>query len=235
MPLCSVGMVAYGIQVGYEWPMREGSRTSHHLHELLEMLTNVQFVDKDDSWVWKLSKDGGYSVKCARQIIDNSLLATGQQVTRWCRIVPAKVNIMCWRAIQNRLPTRSQLAVKGIDIPSVLCPSCLVAIEDVQHVFFKCDVAVEVWKKVASWLDLQIPAIDDISMLLDWAEASISDAKKRKVVGAIIYTTIWMLWRFRNSIVFQDPKMKKSHIYDNIVIHSFDWCMNRCGKGSRVG
>ncbi|PWA44556.1 hypothetical protein CTI12_AA525350 [Artemisia annua] len=107
------------------------------------------------------------------------------------------------------------------------------SIEDVQHVFFKCDVAVEVWKKVASWLDLQIPAIDDISMLLDWAEASISDAKKRKVVGAIIYTTIWMLWRFRNSIVFKDPKMKKSHIYDNIVIHSFDWCMNRCGLDKR--
>ncbi|PWA78416.1 RNA-directed DNA polymerase, eukaryota, Reverse transcriptase zinc-binding domain protein [Artemisia annua] len=151
-----------------------------------------------------------------------------QQVTRWCRIVPAKVNIMCWRAIQNRLPARSQLAAKGIDIPSVLCPSCLLAIEDVQHVIFKCDVAVEVWKKVAIWHDLHIPAIDDIPMLLDWVEASISDAKKRKVVGAIIYTTIWMLLRFRKSIVFKDPKMKKSLIDDNIFIHSFDWYMNTC-------
>ncbi|PWA35349.1 hypothetical protein CTI12_AA610320 [Artemisia annua] len=139
-----------------------------------------RIVDQDDSWVWKLSKDGGYSVKCACQIIDNSLLAT--------------------------------------------------AIEDVQHVIFKCDVAVEVWKKVATWLDLQILAIDDISMMLDWVEASISDAKKRKVVGVIIYTTIWMLWRFKNNIVFQDPKMKKSHIYENIIIHSFDCSMKRCGK-----
>ncbi|PWA76687.1 cytochrome P450 [Artemisia annua] len=87
----------------WEWNrlMREGSRTSHHMYELLKML-----------------------------------------------------------------PTRSQVAAKGINIPSVLCPSCMSAIEDVQHVIFKCDVAVEVWKKVATWLDLHIPAIDDISMMI---------------------------------------------------------------------
>lgn len=192
------------------------------------MLTNVQMVDKDDSWVWKLSKDGVTHLNVHVRL--SIILCLQQQVTRWCRIVLAKLNIMCWRAIQNRLPTRSQLAAKGIDIPLVLCPSYLSAIEDVQHVIFKCDVVVEVWKKVAIWLDLQIPAIDDISMLLDWAEAFIPYAKKRKVVGVTIYTTIRVLWRFRNNIVFQDLKIKKSHIYDNIVIHSFDWCMNRCGK-----
>ncbi|GJX69127.1 hypothetical protein Tco_0304854 [Tanacetum coccineum] len=72
-------------------------------------------------------------------------------------------------------------------------------------------------------LDLQSYGYsDDIPVLLDWVEAFILDSKKRKVVIVIIYTTIWMIWRFRNSIVFQNPKMKKSSIYENIVIHSFD-------------
>ncbi|GJR51782.1 RNA-directed DNA polymerase, eukaryota, reverse transcriptase zinc-binding domain protein [Tanacetum coccineum] len=112
--------------------------------KLLKMLTNVQMIDQEDSCEWKLSIDGGYSVKCARHIIDNSLLATCHQITRWCSIVPAKVNIMCWRAIQNRLPTRSQLAAKAINIPLVLCPSCMAAVEDIRHLIFNCDVAVEV-------------------------------------------------------------------------------------------
>ncbi|GJY36052.1 retrotransposon protein, putative, ty1-copia subclass [Tanacetum coccineum] len=135
--------------------------------------TGIGLCGMEDSWVWKLSINGGYSVKCARQIIDNSLLATSQQISRWCSIVPAKVNIMCWRAIQNMLPTRNQLAVKDINIPLVLCPSYMSTVKDIHHVIFKCDVAVEVSKKVATWLDLQILAIDDNPMLLDWVEDSI--------------------------------------------------------------
>ncbi|GJW56173.1 RNA-directed DNA polymerase, eukaryota [Tanacetum coccineum] len=91
---------------------------------MLSMLLNVNFIDTDDKWKWEFELDGLFSVHSARKIIDSSLLTTGHIVTRWCRNVPIKVNIMMWRLMWDRFPTRMNLADKDIDIPSVLCPIC---------------------------------------------------------------------------------------------------------------
>ncbi|GJU48131.1 RNA-directed DNA polymerase, eukaryota, reverse transcriptase zinc-binding domain protein [Tanacetum coccineum] len=80
--------------------------------------------NRDDKWKWEFELDGLFSVHSARKIIDSSLLTTSNIVTRWCRNVPIKVNIMMWRLMWDRLPTRMNLADKDIDIPSVLCPIC---------------------------------------------------------------------------------------------------------------
>nr|GEY37529.1 RNA-directed DNA polymerase, eukaryota, reverse transcriptase zinc-binding domain protein [Tanacetum cinerariifolium] len=42
-----------------------------------------------------------------------------------------------------RLPTRSELDLRGIDVDSVRCPKCDNDIETKQHVFVSCPVAVE--------------------------------------------------------------------------------------------
>ncbi|GJR33753.1 retrotransposon protein, putative, ty1-copia subclass [Tanacetum coccineum] len=49
--------------------------------------------------------------------------------------------IFSWRARRDRLPTRVNLSCRGVLLDSHLCPLCNAAMEDVQHVFFRCDVA----------------------------------------------------------------------------------------------
>ncbi|PWA98432.1 reverse transcriptase zinc-binding domain-containing protein [Artemisia annua] len=94
-------------------------------------------------WKWEFELDGLFSVRSARKIIESSLLTTGNIVTRWCKNVPIKVNILMWRLMWDRLPTRMNLADKDIDIPSVLCPICNYEFDSSDHVFFKCDTAVQ--------------------------------------------------------------------------------------------
>ncbi|GKE41515.1 ribosomal protein L7Ae/L30e/S12e/Gadd45, partial [Tanacetum coccineum] len=61
--------------------------------------------------------------------------------TRWVKFIPIKVNVFSWRARRDRLPTRVNLSRRGVLLDSHMCPLCNAAMEDVQHVFFRCDVA----------------------------------------------------------------------------------------------
>ncbi|GKA80488.1 RNA-directed DNA polymerase, eukaryota, partial [Tanacetum coccineum] len=68
--------------------------------------------------------------------------------TRWVKFIPIKVNVFSWRARRDRLPTRVNLSRRGVLLDSHLCPLCNAAMEDVQHVFFRCDVARVVIRKI---------------------------------------------------------------------------------------
>ncbi|GKG16351.1 RNA-directed DNA polymerase, eukaryota, partial [Tanacetum coccineum] len=64
-----------------------------------------------------------------------------------------------------RLPTRVNLSRRGVLLDSHLCPLCNAAMEDVQHVFFRCDVARVVLRKICRWWDLDWQEIYSFS---DW-------------------------------------------------------------------
>ncbi|GJR41167.1 RNA-directed DNA polymerase, eukaryota [Tanacetum coccineum] len=64
-----------------------------------------------------------------------------------------------------RLPTRVNLSRRGVLLDSHLCPLCNAAMEDVQHVFFQCDVARVVLRKICRWWDLDWQEICSFS---DW-------------------------------------------------------------------
>ena len=208
--------------------IRSGSRTEHQLREMLSMLMNVNFSNTEDKWKWEFELDGLFSVHSAKKIIDSSLLTTGNIVTRWCRNVLIKVNIMMWRLMWDRVPTRMNLADKDIDIRSVLCPICTNELESSDHVFFKCDTAVQLWRRVSRWCELNMPASDNISLMLSWLESI--DVHRRRILEVIVYATMWCIWRFRNGVVFKDSNMKKSLIFESIVINSFQWFSSRCKK-----
>ncbi|GJZ58355.1 putative reverse transcriptase, RNA-dependent DNA polymerase [Tanacetum coccineum] len=63
------------------------------------------------------------------------------------------------------LPTRVNLSRRGVLLDSHLCPLCNAAMEDVQHVFFRCDVTRVVLRKICRWWDLDWQEICSFS---DW-------------------------------------------------------------------
>ncbi|GKC97661.1 RNA-directed DNA polymerase, eukaryota [Tanacetum coccineum] len=60
---------------------------------------------------------------------------------------------------------RVNLSRRGVLLDSHLCPLCNAAMEDVQHVFFRCDVARVVLRKICRWWDLDW---QEICSFLDW-------------------------------------------------------------------
>ncbi|GJR99922.1 RNA-directed DNA polymerase, eukaryota [Tanacetum coccineum] len=74
------------------------------------------------------------------------------------------------RAMLNRLPTRINLDHRGIDMDSILCPSCNTVVENSNHMFFSCNVALELWNKIAVWLDLHILEFDNMDAMFQWID-----------------------------------------------------------------
>ncbi|GJR63456.1 RNA-directed DNA polymerase, eukaryota, reverse transcriptase zinc-binding domain protein [Tanacetum coccineum] len=56
----------------------------------------------------------------------------------------------------DSLPTRLNLSLRGLEIPSIECPICNIGMESVDHVFFGCELAFNNWRLVRVWTDIDI-------------------------------------------------------------------------------
>lgn len=81
----------------------------------------------------------------------------GGVASRWNNHILVKVNIFLWLFWLQRIPIRTILVGRGVDLDSIICSIFHADSEDVVHLFFQCDLARLIWKRVELWLDLSIP------------------------------------------------------------------------------
>ncbi|GKD44047.1 RNA-directed DNA polymerase, eukaryota, reverse transcriptase zinc-binding domain protein [Tanacetum coccineum] len=119
---------------------RGGSEEEQYLL-LMESVAPVILSNSNDRWVWTFDSAGDFSVKSVRTLIDDSFLPSVGNEARWINVVPIKINVFPWKVCLDKLPTRFNLSLRGLDIPSILCPICHSAGESSSHLFFSCNVA----------------------------------------------------------------------------------------------
>ncbi|GKB47881.1 RNA-directed DNA polymerase, eukaryota [Tanacetum coccineum] len=117
------------------------SKHSSPLAINLDPIRSISLSPSNDRWAWLLGSSGEFSVHSARTFIDDILLPFVGDVTRWVKVVPIKVNILAWKVCLDKLPTRLNLSLCGIDIPSIICPNCGLAGESCSHLFYSCNLA----------------------------------------------------------------------------------------------
>ncbi|GJR50574.1 RNA-directed DNA polymerase, eukaryota, reverse transcriptase zinc-binding domain protein [Tanacetum coccineum] len=115
---------------------------------LCSKVADLVLPNISDRWCWSLEGSQEFSVKSSRILIDNTILPKAEVPTRWLRVVPIKVNVHAWRVCLDKLPTRANLSLRGMDIPSIACPLCNSAVESTSHIFFACPLARQQLKVV---------------------------------------------------------------------------------------
>jgi hypothetical protein len=109
--------------------------------EIIKIPLNLQHGE--DIPIWKLSRNGIYSVKSAyyhlmEVIIDNNhLKVEGNWTKLWKLCVPTKVKFFIWRLLRGCIPVRSRLVQKGVQCNNK-CPHCNNFEENEWHCFFGC-------------------------------------------------------------------------------------------------
>nr|GEU29657.1 zinc finger, CCHC-type [Tanacetum cinerariifolium] len=73
--------------------------------------------DDADRWSWTLCVHDEFSVKSVREAIDQQVLITSSTPSRWSKVIPIKLNIFMWHMLLDKLPTRSNLVNRGLDVP----------------------------------------------------------------------------------------------------------------------
>ncbi|PWA69064.1 RNA-directed DNA polymerase, eukaryota, Reverse transcriptase zinc-binding domain protein [Artemisia annua] len=125
----------------WRWAWRRPIKSGRELEEFNGLMDLLCFRHGtgEDGWNFLLSNSNLFSVKSVRVAIDKCGIVSTSRPTRWSSLIPSKFLIFVWRAERNRIPTRVELDLKGIDIPSILCPICDNELETVDHILAKCD------------------------------------------------------------------------------------------------
>ncbi len=115
------------------------------------LLTVTLQEDSSDRWLWLPDQSGGYTVRGAYDMLtvqDHPLLHQNLELI-WHKQVPLKVSIFAWRLLRDRLPTRQNLAIRGIlPMDARLCLAGCGQVEDVNHLFLSCPSYGALWPLV---------------------------------------------------------------------------------------
>ncbi|GJT27666.1 putative RNA-directed DNA polymerase, eukaryota, reverse transcriptase zinc-binding domain protein [Tanacetum coccineum] len=113
-------------------------REMEDLENFDSVIMGLSLQDGVDGWTWSLDTSGSFKVSILRSCIDSLDLSRSDPVTIWNELIPKKVNIFFWRLTRNRLPTKTNLVDKGIDLHTVLCSFCDDYCESSDHIFIEC-------------------------------------------------------------------------------------------------
>ncbi|GJZ23264.1 RNA-directed DNA polymerase, eukaryota, reverse transcriptase zinc-binding domain protein [Tanacetum coccineum] len=193
-------------------------------------------ADGADKWVWSFDTSGSFKVSTLTKRIQNIRLAEfiiGDHHL-WNSLVPRKVNICVWRASLNRLPTRVNLDLRGINMSSILCPFCDTCVEDIEHCLINCSHSLAIWRKIWSWWNMPSPLSFPSFSIKDIALGNIGlngSSRISKVVHGVFLTVVWSIWNWRNRIVNTQSdaiaKIKGEDIYPSIQRLSMTWIAAR--------
>ncbi|GKE77732.1 RNA-directed DNA polymerase, eukaryota, reverse transcriptase zinc-binding domain protein [Tanacetum coccineum] len=197
------------------------------LVSLQSLLQGLILPNTSDRWVWLISGDGEFSVSSVRNLIDEKTLGTVGTKSRWCKLVLIKVNILSWRVKLDNLPTRLNLSRRGLDLPTILCPSCNLAIESSDHIFFRCPLMKDLYSCIARWWDLCIPEFSSYDQWWEWLINLRLPSKLKVMLESVFYVTWWLVWTFRNKTIFGPTPPLRARLFDDVVGFSFTWCNAR--------
>ncbi|GJY67846.1 RNA-directed DNA polymerase, eukaryota [Tanacetum coccineum] len=217
------------LNISFRREVRGGLEEQQYL-ELSSIISAVSLSSSPDRWECSLSSDGVYSVKQIRNAIDDLFLPSFPDSTRWVKAIPIKINLFAWRAWHDCLPTRSNLIRRGVTLDSVACPICLSDEESVPHIFFRCNLAQEVLRRVCRWWNLDWHCWSSFSEWFIWFSSIRLPTKVKSLLEGVFYVAWWSIWRMRNRAIFDTSPPTRSVIFDDIVSHSFHWCYNRCNR-----
>ncbi|GJU61310.1 NB-ARC domains-containing protein [Tanacetum coccineum] len=120
----------------------------------------------------------------------------------------------------------------GIDLHSTRCPICDDDLEMEDHVPVKCDVALNIWREVLKWWGLNNIQIDNLNDVFSLSSRSNLTPKVSILFDAVVQSTLWFLWRFRNEFIFASKRPNKDLILNDIKHYTFVWISNRLRKVS---
>ncbi|KAJ0468676.1 putative reverse transcriptase zinc-binding domain-containing protein [Helianthus annuus] len=100
------------------------------------------------------NKDGGFSAAAVRNLLVEDNVVPSVYIMGWVKWVPAKCGIFFWRALLNRIPTRTALVNRNIHIPDSNCCFCGEYEECTDQVFTGCSTSIRVRQLFYDWARL---------------------------------------------------------------------------------
>ena len=215
---------------GDAWQWRRGLRVWEEelLAECRVLLANVSLQPLSfDVWQWLPDPLEGYSVRAVYSMLtDQGAPQVPQDVDLiWHRQVPLKVSITAWRSLRDRLPTKSNLALRGVlHAEACLCVAGCGSREDVSHLFLLCPCFGSLWPMVRHWIGFAgIDHCDISSHFVQFIYSTGGLKARRSFLQLVWLLTVWVLWSERNNRLFNMKESSMPQLLDKVKYYSLWW------------
>ncbi|GJS37886.1 hypothetical protein Tco_0536268 [Tanacetum coccineum] len=95
--ICVADKLVGSLDASFRRPVRGGAE-QEQLSDLGSLLNPVGLSLSNDRWFYSLSSSGVFNVKDTRLAIDDLILPSYFEPTRWVNLIPIKINVFMWRA-----------------------------------------------------------------------------------------------------------------------------------------
>ncbi|GKB51228.1 RNA-directed DNA polymerase, eukaryota, reverse transcriptase zinc-binding domain protein [Tanacetum coccineum] len=178
----------------FHWAWRKELRYAPEIADLGDMvslLSQLHLSHMQDTWTCTIDNSRMFSVKSICSLITHMSTSLVDQPIRWNKGLPSKVNILTWRVLNRRLPTRVNIDRRGIDIDSIRCPICDGDLESEDHLFVSCVIAVEIWKNILDWWGISNVGINNLYDVINLADRVPLEPKHSNFFEVVVQTAIW--------------------------------------------
>jgi hypothetical protein len=201
------------------------------------MVSEVALSTDRDKWVWNLDEDGIFSVKSTYNYLaaelSNSEMVSMEEARVfkkiWESTAPSKIIAFSWQLLYDRLPSKRNLRSRGMVqfLHNENCTWCGVCPETGIHLLLHCNYAQEVWGRVCRWLGLDVVIPPNFFIFLLCFLDGAGSKKVRKGLLLIWHTTLWLLWKARNGLIFNNVSKSPKEVFDEVTVTTWKWGVHR--------
>jgi hypothetical protein len=209
---------------------------------LLNLLFPIQLDTSNDEWKCHHISEGMFSVRSIYRYLAGSIIppiSLEPDLVRdlgflWKSFAPSKITVFSWQLLLQRLPTKVNLAKRGVVDGEVdlLCALCPMELEKESHLFGDCAFASTLWRKVYNWCGWTDLVPRDLRIIFGKFNVGRSNGKRLKGLLAVWHAVVWYIWKARNDLIFNDKVPVLEDVFQGIILHSWKWL---CAKKKGVG
>ena len=168
-----------------------------------------------------------YSMRGAYDLL--TVGATSQMATPfelvWHHQVPLKVSVFSWRLLRDRLPTKANLAIRGVILADdIFCVSGCGHVETAEHLFLSCSVFAPLWQQVRDWIGFNAMDSNNITdHLVQFTYMTGVGKTKRSFLQLILLLCTWVVLIEHNSRLFNNIVTIVPCLLEKVKLLSLGW------------
>jgi hypothetical protein len=224
-------MFLLGVEEGrgvWQWRHRLWVWEEDLVEECRDLLLTISLQESEsDRWLWLPDQIGGYTVRGVYDMLTSQEQPHVHQNMEliWHKQVPLKVSILAWRLLRDRLPTKSNLADRGIlPMEARFCVTGCGHVENVTHMFLSCPIFGALWPMVRAWLGVE--RVDSLAIsdhFMQFIEYAGGLKSRRSLFHLIWLQCVWVLWNERNDRLFRNRQSSMPLLLDKVKSHTLWW------------
>lgn len=187
----------------------------------------------EDSWRWKGLNGNKFTVKGAYAEIEKRRNEANREHNLatsvgglWKTLAPFKAQIMAWRLLLDRLPTRDNLLKRNMIISSMAsCNCCNAEMETAENLFLACSESRKLWNQMTDWVGVAWAAPKQVGAHREAFSNLLGRGKLKRKLGGLWTCVVWVLWKWRNAVLFEGLEWDFRRVENEIKCRFWSWCV----------